>query len=262
MASGWCACVALALAACGDPVQVPQQSEPLAQFFLAPAANAVGPMLLVSRFEVTRAEYAAETDRSLAELPAVGMTRSEAQAWCAERGLRLPTRIEWMHLRIAGGQVSREVDRANTLELNLGKALPVGAIQSGRTGLGGYDFEGNVWEWLADDAVDGSEQSAFQAGGSFANYRLGPRDAALRQVRPDDRASDVGFRPVVEALEWLEQKTLPRWRSADAEELARMQQALADWGPELRLALVRRWRQAYPQETAFADFLAGDGESE
>lgn len=252
------------LLACDAGPTTPTQAEPLAQFFLAPSPVARGPLLLVSRFEVTRAEYSDESDPLLAELPAVGMTRPEAAAWARNQGMRLPTREEWLHLRVAGGAVSREADRANTLELGLGRALPVGAIASGATGLGGYDFEGNVWEWLSSDAAPSSEDGvtevrALQAGGSFASYRVGPREAAVREANPTDRASDVGFRPVVEALPWLHDRLLPRWREADAESRERMRRAVAGWGAELRVQLVRRWRQSYPEEQDFARFLASEG---
>ena len=261
---GSACCLALTLLACDAGPTTLTQAEPLAQYFLAPAPDSRDPLLLVSRFEITRAEYSQESDPLLAELPAVGMTRPEAAAWARAQRMRLPTREEWLHLRVAGGAVSREPDRANTLELGLGRALPVGAIASGATGLGGYDFEGNVWEWLADEVApqaEGglSEARALQAGGSFANYRVGPRDAAVREVKATDRASDVGFRPVVEALPWLHDRLLPRWREADSNERERIRQAVDGWGAELRVQLVRRWRQSYPDESEFARFLGGEG---
>ncbi|MCH2100633.1 MAG: SUMF1/EgtB/PvdO family nonheme iron enzyme [Planctomycetes bacterium] len=258
--------LALLLMACDSGSAAPIQAEPLAQFFLAPAPDTRGPLLLVSRFEITRAEFGEESDPWLAEFPAVGMTRPEAAAWARAQGMRLPTREEWLHLRTAGGAVSRETDRANTLELGLGRALPAGAIASGATGLGGYDFEGNVWEWLSSDVApesdDGaSETRALQAGGSFASYRVGPREAALREANSVDRASDVGFRTIAEALPWLHDHVLPRWRKADIEARAQMRRAVEGWGAELRVQLVRRWRQSYPVESEFALFLAGEGGS-
>lgn len=258
----WCSAVAgVLLAACSPGPRAATQNEGLAQFFLAPSPVSGGPLLLVARYEVTRAEFAGDLDPATAELPAVGMSQAEAVAWANERGWRLPTRAEWMHLRTAGGGVSREVGRANTLEMGLGRALPVGAIPSGRTGLGGYDFEGNVWEWLAPEepADPSSSVVAWQAGGSFANYRVGPREEALRAADSDDRASDVGFRPVTEALRWLHDVELPRWRAADANERASMGRAIDAWGAEIRGQLVRRWEQSYPEEKGFARFLDGEG---
>jgi hypothetical protein len=249
------------LTACGNGASSTAEAEPLSQVFLAPSPGSGGPLLLVARYETTRVEFGTAQSAQDAELPAVGMARAEAAAWAAERGMRLPTREEWIHLRVEGGAVSRERGRANTLELGLGRSLPVGAIESGRTGLGGYDFEGNVWEWLADDAnpSEGSERRALQAGGSFASYRAGPREEALREADPNDRASDVGFRVLAEALPWLHDQVLPRWRAADAEERKTMAACIALWGAELRVQLVRRWSQAYPEETAFAEFLSGKG---
>lgn len=255
---------AVMLIACGNGAASPAQAEPLSQVFLAPSPDSSGPLLLVARYETTRLEFGTATSAQDAELPAVSMNRAEAAAWANERGMRLPTREEWIHLRVEGGAVSRERGRANTLELGLGKSLPVGAIESGRTGLGGYDFEGNVWEWLAADPLPAgstrnAESRGLLAGGSFASYRAGPREAALRETEADNRASDVGFRVVAEALPWLHDQTLPRWRAADAEERKIMAACVARWGAELRVQLERRWRQTYPEESAFADFLAGKG---
>lgn len=255
---------AVLLTACGNGATSAEQAEPLSQVFLAPSPDSGGPLLLVGRFEVTSLEFGTSKSPEDAELPAVSMSRAQAASWAAERGMRLPTREEWIYLRVEGGAVSRERGRANTLELGLGRSLPVGAIESGRTGLGGYDFEGNVWEWLADDAVpselaEQTEPRALQAGGSFASYRAGPREAALREADPMNRATDVGFRVLAEALPWLHDQVLPRWRSADADERKTMAACVALWGAELRVQLERRWRQAYPEETAFAEFLAGKG---
>jgi len=255
---------AVMLTACGNGAASPELAEPLSQVFLAPSPESGGPLLLVGRFEVTRIEFGTSTSSKDAELPAAGMTRAEAAAWAAERGMRLPTRAEWIHLRVEGGAVSRERGRANTLELGLGRSLPVGAIESGRTGLGGYDFEGNVSEWLADnvdpgDSAGKDERGALYAGGSFATYLVGPREEALREAGPNDRASYVGFRVLAEALPWLHDQVLPRWRSADADERKTMSACVELWGAELRVQLERRWRQTYPDETAFAEFLAGKG---
>lgn len=259
----WMAGVASALlfAACGNGVDAPEQAEPLAQLFLAPSPDQRGPLLLVARYETTRAEFGTSLDAEDGELPAVFMSRAEAQAWASERGMRLPSKEEWMHLRIAGGEVSRERERANTLELGLGRCLPVGSIESGKTGLGGYDFEGNVWEWLAEDAAtaSGTGGGALQAGGSFANYRTGPREDALREAGPEDRAKDVGFRVLIEALPWLHAEVLPRWKAAEQDERRILAACVERWGAELRIQLERRWLQTYPEETEFAAFLSGKG---
>lgn len=252
----------LALAACADG-ETAVRVDPLDRVFLAPSPVPDGPLLVVWRFEVTRLEFGqADADRADAEWPAVSMNRPEAAAWARERGMRLPSRTEWLALRAAGSAPSRERGQANTLELGIGRPLPVGVFESGRSGLGGYDFDGNVWEWLATDAPGNPAevrpgQLALQAGGSFASYRRRNDEEMLRTAHELDRASDVGFRPVAEALPWLRARVLPRWQQATADERRRMAGSLARWRASLRAELGRRWRAAYPNEAGFADFLAG-----
>jgi len=238
----------------------------LDDFALAPPTEAGEDFLLVFRFEVTRAEYGLPSDAATADLPATGISRAEAQQWCVERGLRLPSRQEWLATWKQGGDVNNAVEQANTLELGLGTALPVGAFESGKSSLGLYDMDGNVWEWLAADPVDarvakGASSRAEHAGGSFASYRPARGEAATRVCGAEDRFSDVGFRPVVNASVWLRNEVLPRWRNADREERRAMQLSLQRWRAELRTQLARTWRQQAPDEAAFADFLLAEGVS-
>lgn len=230
----------------------------LAGVFLVPPIEADGSLLVVSRFEVTRAEFAAESDPELRELPAVMMSQAEAAAWAAEQGMRLPTRAEWIQARMGGGPPSQEAGRANTLELGLGRALPVGAFESGRTGLGGYDFDGNVWEWLAleeDLQSSTGELLGTQAGGSFASYRATQEEQWFRPASPALRASDVGFRTVADAIPWLEAVALPVFLQASRVERSAMALEVATWSRELRIVLARRWRAHLPEQREFAELL-------
>ena len=58
-------CLALTLLACDAGPTTPTQAEPLAQFFLAPAPDSRGPLLLVSRFEVTEEAVQKKIDARL-----------------------------------------------------------------------------------------------------------------------------------------------------------------------------------------------------
>ena len=126
--------------------------------------------LLVSRYEVTRAEWLQwEREHPPASAPnpvfrrawqddsnepASGMTLGEASQFAAWRGMRLPTAVEWIYLAAgprAGewpwGANPRE-SVANTATLGLFRTVPVGSFESGRSPGGLYDMLGNVWEWV------------------------------------------------------------------------------------------------------------------
>jgi len=176
----------------------------LNDFFLAPPLQPGGPLLLCQRFEVTRREFAGDSSMD-AELPMTLVSRQEAQNWAFDRGLRLPSAGEWLHLSSVGESAVvstsslAHVGWQNTLELGLGRALPVGVFEKGRTPLGGYDFFGNVWEWTeSKDSI-----GAIACGGSFASWAVGTDLFEQRRLEPKESASDLGFRCVSDAAPFL-----------------------------------------------------------
>ncbi|MBL8735678.1 MAG: SUMF1/EgtB/PvdO family nonheme iron enzyme [Planctomycetes bacterium] len=125
--------------------------------------------LFVDRFEVTRGDWkefaAGEVGRACGaqailsggepDLPIAGLDLELARAFAAWRFLRLPRRDEWLVAAAIDGR-SRypwggrdDPLRANSAELGLGRATPVGTFESGRRGGGDqpYDLIGNVSEW-------------------------------------------------------------------------------------------------------------------
>jgi sulfatase-modifying factor enzyme 1 len=242
------------------------EAELLDSVFLAPPLQPDGPFLLCFRFEVTLAEFSEKSvPADLADFPATMMTRPEAQTWAKAQGMRLPTRAEWFHLMNAGGTaILVKDDRANTLGLGLQRALKVGVFERGKTALGGYDFVGNVWEWLADDleGVDPTlaPERALQIGGSFASYLPDRPDQDFgwfREAHELNRASDVGFRPVADALPWLRRFILPVWPHSSPQDQQALESAMKRWRPFLRRELASQWIQAYPGQADFGKFLAG-----
>ncbi len=228
------------------------EAELVDSVFLAPPVEWGGSFLICFRFEVTQAEFGVAGPKEQgALLPVVAISRSQAQTWSESHGMRLPTEVEWLHLRSAGGSERSHNEDANTLELGLAKPLPVGVFESGRTPLGGYDFDGNVWEWLADGEAEGARQ----IGGSFASYGSRSGSVPVRTAHENDQASDVGFRPVADALAWLRLRIEPAWRQTPEAERAAYASAVGRWRPELRRQLAQNWRNEYPDASDFADFL-------
>lgn len=125
--------------------------------------------LFVDRFEVTCADWvefaATPAGRAVGAdgiavgsdlaLPIAGVNLRQARAFANWRCLRLPARVEW-EVATTGEARSRypwgdrlDGSRANTGELGLLAATPVGTFESGRRAGGDqpYDLIGNVSEW-------------------------------------------------------------------------------------------------------------------
>ncbi len=129
---------------------------------------------------------------------------------------RLPTDAEWEYAARSGGKQEKYAGTNNPAELksyawfedNAGKKThPVGMKKP--NGLGIYDMNGNVWEWVKDryDDVDyykhsprmnpqGPEIGSHRVvrGGSCFNFARGVRATVRRDGLPDRRSGGTGFR--------------------------------------------------------------------
>ena len=131
------------------------------------------------------------------ELPVVGVSFYEAEAYAKWSGKRLPTEKEWeraargTHGKVYpwGDEFDRE--RCNTAESGIGRTTRVTKCPNGISPEGCYDMAGNVWEWTATQYDKGTY--VLRGGSWFFNLEYA-RCAFRLRFYPFDRLNYVGFR--------------------------------------------------------------------
>jgi uncharacterized repeat protein (TIGR02543 family) len=143
-------------------------------------------------------------------LPIVNVTWSEAAAYAAWAGKRLPTEAEFEYAMRSGAANSlypwgNTITAANA---NYGNTvgLPTVAGSYPGNGYGLYDIAGNVWEWCADwyqsvqtgpvtdPTGPAGGTSKIIRSGSYINSSLRLRCAPRYSLEPSVRYADLGFR--------------------------------------------------------------------
>lgn len=165
-----------------------------------------------------------------ADHPVSRVTWSDAAAYCAQRGGRLPTEAEFE--RAARGVRERRYPWGNLFNVwavnhgrfgwdatdaadGFAELAPLGSFAAGVTPEGIHDLAGNVAEWVADrysptydagPSIDptgpgiGGSNLRVVRGGSYAQARFRQRGAARGFAEPGERRTTLGFRCARSAL--------------------------------------------------------------
>ncbi|MCP4424424.1 MAG: formylglycine-generating enzyme family protein, partial [Chloroflexi bacterium] len=135
--------------------------------------------------------------------PVVYVSYEDAVAYAQWRNKRLPEQREWE--AAAQGQAGRAYpfgdapprEKANTAELDLGGATPVGAFPEDVSPMGLLDMTGNVSEWTQTGAgvVDGEQAYVVKGGNWQLAMSLAQNDAdTFQRVRKTQKSAAIGFR--------------------------------------------------------------------
>ncbi len=146
-------------------------------------------------------------------LPVTGISRADAQAYCAwlsaktHTKVRLPTQAEWQ-FAAQNDDVARQFPWGDTFDPALSVTafdtpaganflpLPVGSKPSDCGAFGHLDMGGNVYEWLADDL--GRIGGLIAGGSCSADQAADFLCIATMSAEPAGVYSPIGFRIVIE----------------------------------------------------------------
>lgn len=118
--------------------------------------NAMYQICIASKICSTPAQSRYYLEAHFADHPIIGVSWTQAKAYCAWAGRRLPTEAEWeMAARGTDGRMYPWGNISPTAELanfnqDVDGTSAVGSYPSGASPYGLLDMAGNAWEWVAD----------------------------------------------------------------------------------------------------------------
>lgn len=176
------------------------------------------PAFYLDRYEVTTSRYSSfmreatqsapykwhEVDLgSDGDLPVIGVSWHDAEAYCRHYGKRLPSEKEWekaargtdgRHYPWGNQEPSQSLasyDWGGREWKGYGILASVESFDSGKSPYGISHMAGNVWEWTSSDYGRGAKVIR---GGSWLTDPKKLRSATRDGVTPPDGSSDLGFR--------------------------------------------------------------------
>ncbi len=189
----------------------------------------------IDRYEVTNEQF----DRlaGIAEIPSapqidhprVNITWQEAQAFCEQRGGRLPTEVEWEYAAAGPSEAvypwgdTFDATNVNSCDRNCGRnhanplfddgfgtTAPVGSYADNVTWVGAFDMSGNVWEWQSSvslpypynatqaEGIDDIEIVRALRGGSWDNVESQLTSTYRGSAPGTAQIGVIGFRCVMD----------------------------------------------------------------
>jgi serine/threonine-protein kinase len=197
----------------GEPDERPARKLTLPAFFIDHVEVTVSAYERCASAKRCPAAAASSQGATGDELPVVGVSFSDASAYCTFAGKRLPTELEWE--KAARGADGRRYPWGDAFECGRGnfgnfggdgrcaeegapgRPVAVGRFASGASPYGALDLAGNVWEWV-DGRYDYAplarpELRVLRGGGCCSIFGL-PRASDRLALPLGYRDVDIGFR--------------------------------------------------------------------
>ena len=166
----------------------------------------------IGRFEVTNYQYGSSSSVDMFRArgwPRETVTWAQADAFCDQRGMRLPTEVEWEFAARGPDSLiypwGNEFDKHALAYFRM-SPIRVGSYEGGRSWVGAQDLSGSVLEWTADfyrphsetwgstGSVNEGQRRVVKGGSWFSRAAFEVRAAGRVAYNPGFASSVLGFR--------------------------------------------------------------------